>query len=274
MDEAMRLAEFGYRVHPLRGKVPLLKEWPTQATNERADVWELWRQYPDANIGIVTGDQGLFVLDVDVGKGGDRSIDALTRLHGAIPITPTVRTGGGGWHLYLKAPTPIPNSTSKLGPGLDVRGVRGQVVAPPSLHASGARYLWAEGRSVFEVEVAAAPTWLLRRLRQMARQPKPSSRRAPVSKERSDVLEAARRYLSKIPGAVAGSRGHDTTWNAAMKMVRGFDLTQDEAFDLLATEFNPRCQPPWSENELRHKVRSAAEKAQAEPGFLLRSRSA
>ena len=35
------------------------------------------------------------------------------------------------------------NSSGKLGDGLDVRGVNGYVVAPPSLHSSGNEYRWA-----------------------------------------------------------------------------------------------------------------------------------
>jgi hypothetical protein len=51
-----------------------------------------------------------------------------------------VRTGGGGWHL-LYAPTGLGNRVGLL-PGVDWRGRGGVVVAPPSRHASGRRYVW------------------------------------------------------------------------------------------------------------------------------------
>jgi hypothetical protein len=83
----------------------------------------------------------------------------------------------------------------------------------------------------------------------------------------------ARRYLAALPPAISGSGGHAATWTAALVLVRGFDLPPDIAFELLAEGFNPRCEPPWSERELRHKVESADRNAEAERGYLLHGRS-
>lgn len=83
-----------------------------------------------------------------------------------------------------------------------------------------------------------------------------------------DKLERASKYLATIDPAISGNSGHDVTFRAACKMVLGFDLSVDQAFQLLSLEYNPRCQPPWSEKELRHKVESA-DKQVGERGFLL-----
>jgi hypothetical protein len=56
---------------------------------------------------------------------------------------------------------------------------------------------------------------------------------------------------------VSGQGGHDKTIKVAVEVGPGFDLTPDEAFRLMSAEFNPRCEPPWSERELRHKVEDA-----------------
>jgi hypothetical protein len=40
-------------------------------------------------------------------------------------------------------------------------------------------------------------------------------------------------------------------------------LDDATAFDLLANNYSPRCEPPWSERELHHKVRQAREKGTA-----------
>lgn len=72
-----------------------------------------------------------------------------------------------------------------------------------------------------------------------------------------DVRERARRYLATIPPAVAGEHGHDQTFHAACRIVQGFDLSVDDALPLLA-EWNACCQPPWNEQELRHKVEDAS----------------
>jgi putative DNA primase/helicase len=57
---------------------------------------------------------------------------------------------------------------------------------------------------------------------------------------------------------------------AARVVVWGFDLGADEGFDVLAEHYNPRCQPPWSEPELRRKCDQATDPAFKHPrGWLL-----
>jgi len=55
--------------------------------------------------------------------------------------------------------------------------------------------------------------------------------------------------------AVAGRQGDLRTFRVCCRIVRGFDLSDDEAVRALS-EWNARCDPPWSERELRQKVRS------------------
>jgi len=69
----------------------------------------------------------------------------------------------------------------------------------------------------------------------------------------------ARAYARKIDPAVEGKHGDDATFRAACKTLRGFDLSEDECFQVLWEEFNPRCAPAWSEDELREKIRNARE---------------
>jgi len=72
----------------------------------------------------------------------------------------------------------------------------------------------------------------------------------------SEVFERARKYLARVPGAVSGSGGHNATFRAACVLVLGFGLSQDEALRLLS-EWNEKCQPPWTDRELLHKVTQA-----------------
>jgi len=81
-----------------------------------------------------------------------------------------------------------------------------------------------------------------------------STRPAPVTLE-----DRARRYVEKMPAAVAGSGGHDATFHVACVLVQGFALAPHQALPLFA-EYNQRCDPPWSEKELMHKL-SGAERA-------------
>jgi hypothetical protein len=71
-------------------------------------------------------------------------------------------------------------------------------------------------------------------------------------------LQRAAAYLERMPPAIAGSGGHSATFNTAAVLVRGFALTEHDALPLLAAWNQTHCQPPWTEAELRHKLRSAA----------------
>ena len=71
-----------------------------------------------------------------------------------------------------------------------------------------------------------------------------------------DALGRARRYIASVPPAVAGAHGDVHTFRLCCRLVRGFGLSDGEALRLL-TEWNERCQPPWSERELQAKLRHA-----------------
>lgn len=130
------------------GKHPLLPRWTTEVAESAADIEALWEEYPHANVGIVTGRRsGIWVLDVDVDKGG---MESYRKLFTPPPGTgfrvidpPRVhKTGGGGFHNIYQLPPGIlvrSRSLKALGyPGIDVRGEGGMIVAPPSVSAKGA----------------------------------------------------------------------------------------------------------------------------------------
>lgn len=81
------------------------------------------------------------------------------------------------------------------------------------------------------------------------------------------VIERARRYIMKIPGGVSGSGGSKPTFSAACILVEAFGLDDDEAYALLAEWSESCCTPPWSEKELRHKIKGARSKC-VNPGYL------
>ena len=83
------------------------------------------------------------------------------------------------------------------------------------------------------------------------------------------VVERARRYISKCPGAISGQGGHDATFHVAASLVHGFALGEGDALALL-TDWNRLCVPPWSERELRHKIESATKASHSGPrGWLV-----
>jgi putative DNA primase/helicase len=112
---------------------------------EQVERW--WRWAPSANIAIATGPRsGLLVLDVDPRNDGDVTIQHLHREYGTLGEPLRVQTGGGGQHLYYAHPPfQVSNGCGgRFGPGIDVKGDGGAVVAAPSVHTSGQRYEWLE----------------------------------------------------------------------------------------------------------------------------------
>jgi hypothetical protein len=70
------------------------------------------------------------------------------------------------------------------------------------------------------------------------------------------IQERISRYVACLAPAVAGQHGQDTAFRAACVLVHGFGLSEEQAWPF-ALEYNARCAPPWSQHELKHKLRSA-----------------
>ena len=70
-----------------------------------------------------------------------------------------------------------------------------------------------------------------------------------------DTYSRAVAYLEKLDPAVSGARGHDHTLRAACELFR-FGLSSSDALEAMR-QYNARCQPPWKEHELKHKVADA-----------------
>lgn len=143
LDEALRYESAGYSVIPIRkGQKKPLIEW-TEFQRRRATRQEIikwWTDYPDANIGVVTGRiSGVVVVDCDPKNGGDARPIVKEYPTGLIQ-----RTGSGGYHLFYKYPENVDwvqNQTKADGRnGIDIRADGGYVVVAPSTHDSGKQY--------------------------------------------------------------------------------------------------------------------------------------
>lgn len=64
-------------------------------------------------------------------------------------------------------------------------------------------------------------------------------------------------YLLQAEPAVAGEQGHNVAMRVVTAVVRGFALSEADARDVLSS-WNARCEPPWSDRELAHKISEAA----------------
>lgn len=84
------------------------------------------------------------------------------------------------------------------------------------------------------------------------------------------IIERAQRLLDTRPGAVAGQGGHVTTFSVACVLVHGFGLEPEEAMPLMQG-WNNRCDPPWKDRDLMHKLVSARNAVHKEErGYLLK----
>lgn len=244
------------------GKHPRTRNGYKDATTDEATITAWWARWPDANIGIATGVvSGVVVLDVDPRNGGDISLDKLQGMHGSLPDTWKVATGGGGSHYYFRYPTEVGavKSTSHGGgeEGLDVKSDNGYVVAPPSLHESGALYEWEANQGSPSADL---PGWMV----------------APPKGRAGNTLEEGFRATSadldaiEEQGAAQGDRD-----NAAMRVL-GRWVSQGELDPIvLATKlvaWNQQNKPPvgaaegdpnpvqWALGKVRSVLRMEAEK--------------
>ncbi|NLE75621.1 MAG: hypothetical protein GX605_02565, partial [Chloroflexi bacterium] len=233
---ALAYAARGWAVFPCkpRGKEPLTPHGCKDATTDAARVRAWWAKWPRANVGIACGPSGLVVLDVD----GDAGRASWAQL-GQSGQTPTATTGKGQ-HLYYQANGHhVGNSAGKLGPGLDVRGAGGYVVAPPSVHPSGAVYAWADFLSPDDVPLAPFPDALAERLGgglRIAQTPGPAE---PLPER---IGEGQRNALL---ASLAGSMRR-----------RGASQASIEA--ALLEENAARCAPPLTDAEVRQIAGSVA----------------
>lgn len=254
------------------GKAPM---WPWKTYQERlpkeSELKFYWKRKPGCNVGIAMGPVSkLLGLDID-GIAGEELLKSMAGAN-EIPDTLEFMTPGGGRRLLFVHPDVTINIKSFAIEGKEairVLAKGSQTVAPPSIHAkSGTKYAWKDGQGVGEIEPAECPTWLIEALT-MADDGEVIAKNEQFSPASPlDPVGRASAYLDKCEPAIAGQGGHNQTFKIAVKLVKGFALDPDTALSLLLSRFNHRCQPPWTEKELEHKIASAAE-TPGEEGYLL-----
>jgi len=131
---------------PSPGKHPVELGWPEKATCD-LEVIKKWN-WTNKNIGIVTGRiSNAYVIDQDVKDPQKNGVENLLEWEADnVRLFPKfiVKTGGGGCHYYFPYPKDLNlggAGGSPLG-GVDIRADKQFVVAPPSRHYSGGRYVW------------------------------------------------------------------------------------------------------------------------------------
>jgi hypothetical protein len=275
-DAALAYAQEGLYVFPLQphGKTPLTAHGLEDATVDPMTIETWWGRWPEANIGIRTGD--LVVVDED-------RLGALeefaAEVHETIPATGVVRTGSGR-HFWFDQPEGqrIRNTAGKLAPGIDTRGDGGYVVAPPSIHQDGSIYEWLARGHV------TMPDWLAQRIvkQQPRRVPMPDislqgttayGQRAleqeitavtlAVEGTRNDTLNTASFALGQLVSG--GEIDHHDAYASLTAAARAAGLPQAESQKTIASGFTaglaePRQAPETNGNRASHiRIVSEAE---------------
>lgn len=154
-------------------KRPHLENWKQFTseilTQEQFDEWygKTGRYSQRSNMGLITGvhPRRVVVVDLDTHKNPKAQIwwDGIHAEHnaGVMSECPTQRTGGGGYQMLFLAPEGWSCPTCKNSElGVDIRGVGGFAMLPPSTHESGGRYEWIEDKEPWTIEIEVMPKWL------------------------------------------------------------------------------------------------------------------
>jgi len=264
LQAALGYARLGFRIFPCapRQKVPLTSHGVKDATTDERTITEWWTAKPDANIAVACGAiSGIHVCDIDVDEKKS-GWESLSNAGIVMPDTIMQRTPTGGAHLFYQTDDPPANKNSFL-PGIDIRSTGYYVVLAPSIHPNGGVYAWEPGHAPGELEASLWPS-SLRPIKVPIRAPE--SIQGDLERpniHQDDTIRRASAYLAMCDPAVQGLGGHDKLLWAAVCMTHGFRLPDEETFRLLASEFNPRCSPPWELdqkkdlNDFRRKVAEA-----------------
>ncbi len=154
MESALKYATTGLPVFPVyepvgidkcscgkegcKGKHPRTPNGCLDATTNFDQIRKWWSQWPNANIGIATGN-GVGVVDLD----GPEGLASGSRMGLSSPITTITGRGRQLWYRVPEGQKLVTRQAAKIADGVDTRGTGGYVLAPPSLHPNGKRYCWA-----------------------------------------------------------------------------------------------------------------------------------
>lgn len=250
--QILSYSEAGFILTPLRGKIPLEKNWTKTLYEFDPDP----AKFPE-NFGVVLQDDDL-VVDIDP-RNFPQGDQPHKRLIADLGITLKdsgaliVKTGSGGLHIYYKKPAEIKTKYKiEKYPGIEFRTKGHQMVGAGSLHP--------DTKKPYEIihgaldKITQAPETLIALLRT-------EKKEAAVKKDASPTdspydVERFIKYCTEAEPALEGDSGDRTTYKVACQG-RNLGLSQVLTFELMARHYNPRCLPPWDEDALLRKVENA-----------------
>lgn len=237
------LQVYKFSVIPInpRNKRPLLSSWKRYQKNhptvEELNRW--WTKWPNANIGVVTGKiSGIIVFDTDKPE----AVEYLKK-HGGIPPTWQAKTKKG-YHFYFRYPSDEIDENEELrgvrlhDVGLDVQSDGRYVIAPPSVHPTGALYEWDKYLNPREGELESLNQQHLDII---------TENRTPKAQE----------WKSKRKGGAEDGTRNETLYKLISSRIgQGRDEDFDDSLNW-AIGWNTTGKPPMSQEEVERTVQSA-----------------
>lgn len=265
MEIIERFASLGYRVFPLWGKKPKVP---------KGYDWKKWPEgIPDPKI---SGNYGvhcehILVIDVDV-KDGAKGKESYKKLCGDLGLpegwergTFVVRTGTGGFHVYLNCPNVPTQLYLRDYPGLEFRHGPFYVVGPGSTHPDTKREYTVVCGGIDNL--ASVPFELLE-LVQAAPAVVTAGPEVPAGFVDDDPLnvERFREVISTMPGATAGNR-RNSVYIVACRG-RDLGLSQDMCLATIRSDYAGKLDPLLDDTQLASTVKNAYTYAKAAAGHL------
>lgn len=281
IDWALWCAEVGrisgaWKVFPCvpGEKRPRHKGWQDDAASDRKTVETMWQNDPQANIGMAI-QPGFLAIDCDLYKpGAGAALAALEETHGDLSRTFESNTPSGGIHLIYSTTKTFGNGTGSLPDFGDVRGFGGFIVGPGS-HFNGKRY---------SVELATLPVPLPAHIEAMLCETKTRDRSKPDEPVQGVTVDdprnvscftdwcagTSRRTVATPKGQVAEpcieGQGGNNRLAATGAWAHDCGLSPDKALEIALEHFNPRCEPPWDDDQFEIHFLSGYKSAAGELG--------
>ena len=247
----LNYTDTGYILTPLKGKIPLVKDWVKTEYDPLLSPEDI-----KGNYGVVLQDDDI-IVDVDP-RNFPKGENSLTRLIEDLGIpktdfaTFTVKTGGGGLHLYFKKPKDLKiRGSLKEYKGIEFKTKGQQIVGAGSIHP--------ETQKAYEVKrlpfaPVQAPQALLNLIERQDIELADNKPQVYTDSEQN-VLRYIK-FLQSCPPAIEGEGGDVLTFKTACRG-RDFALSPAKTFECMAEYYNPRCTPVWNIEDLKKKVDNA-----------------
>lgn len=237
LNEAIKLANKGFKIIPCIGKKPVISKWQINATSNIETIKKQWES-EDYNIGILTGKTGgnIVVIDCDIKEdiNGINNLQNYLKEKGIdLPNTLSATSGKGGKHYYFKTNIDIKSRTNYPCKGVDIRGKGGLIIAPPSLHENGNRYKWDNS-----YDIAPLPPILETILQE------------DISKSTNKIKQSKKDNTLIENDIISIGERNITLFKIASKLFKT-GLSYEVVSNFIQQENDNRCEKPLSKDELK-----------------------